>query len=150
MRKLTLLYRKLGEAPLKSLNNSDMIYISFHHDNTVGLNIDPLYKFNKFKELLDLCKKHDGENIDTTFLRNFPFLRIYIRNILKILLDPLLLTGVVHENRILLIDDLDRVYDNNTCEILNIGSELSDYIKDEFNMEMDIRIIVKEKPRGIK
>lgn len=144
MRKLVLLHHSPQEEPLRGISNSDIVYISFHTDNVISYNINPKYKYLKLDNLLQCCKKHDGESIDTVFMKNFSFLKIYIRNILKEILDPLILSGVIEPSSVIVLDNLDRVYGDNVINIIETGKNLSDYIRHEFDMLTDIRIVIKE------
>lgn len=80
-------------------------------------------------------------------MKNFSFLKIYIRNILKEILDPLILSGVIEPSSVIVLDNLDRVYGDNVINIIETGKNLSDYIRHEFDMLTDIRIVIKEDER---
>ena len=147
MRKLVLIHSSNQEEPLRGISNTDMVYVSFHLDNSLLYNIEPKYKYLKLDRLLEFCKKYQDENLDTIIMKNFSMLKIYLRWILKETLDPLAVSGVIDTNTTIIIDGLDRIYDDVISCIVEVGTDLSKYIRHEFNILTDIRIIIKEEER---
>lgn len=128
--------------------NKNTVHISLVRDYIEINKLDKTYlNYNIMDKLLEKCKnKNPNDTKDVIILKNYSFLRIYLRSILLEIIEPLICNFIIKDSDEIIITGLETI-DDQIVNIIQIVTENSDSLYNTYGIKLKHTIILKEKER---
>jgi hypothetical protein len=117
-------------------------------DNYPILNTDKLLMTYNIKDkIIEKCRnKHEDDSFETIIIRNYQYLKIYLRDILKEIIEPFILNSTLHDSDEIVITGLDKI-DDQIVNMINIVLDNSNFMYHEHGIRLSYIILLEEQDR---
>lgn len=128
--------------------NKNTVHISLIRDYIEINKLGKSYlNYNIMDKLLEKCKnKNSSDSNEIIILKNYTFLRIYLRSILLEIIEPLIRNQVIKETDEIIITGLE-IIDDQIVNTIQIVTENSDILYNTYGIKLKHTILLKEKER---
>lgn len=125
--------------------NTIVINVADHVVDIIPIKNKLHLTYNLKQKLIDKFKnKTETDSFEVMLLKNYSFLRIYLRELFTEIIEPLVLNHTLKDHDVILLTGLD-LLDDQIINTIQIVLENHDYFYLTYKIKLNYKVLIKEK-----